>query len=168
MTRKPSLYKRVLPSPSLSVMVVVFWLLMSDSFTVGQIVLGMILGVVVPLFAARLDREFARIGSLRPLPKLLFVTLWDILISNIRVAIQVLGPERRIHPGFIWVPLEIRDLHGITALTSIISLTPGTLSTELTPDRRFLLVHCFDLKDAETTISEIKSRYEAPLREIFE
>jgi len=81
-------------------MVVVFWLLMSDSFTLGQFVLGMILGVVVPLFAARLDREFARIGSLRPLPKLLFVTLWDILISNIRVAIQVLGPERRIHPGF--------------------------------------------------------------------
>lgn len=123
MTRKPSLYKRLIPSPSLSVMVVAFWLLMSDSFTFGQFVLGMLLGLVVPLFAARLDREFARIGSLKPVPKLLCVTLWDILVSNIRVAIQVLGPERRIHPGFIWLPLDIANIHGIAALTSMITLT---------------------------------------------
>jgi len=167
MTGKPSLYKRILPSPSLSVMVVVFWLLMSDSFTVGQFVLGMILGVVVPLFAARLDREFARIGSLRPLPKLVFVTLWDILVSNIRVAIQVLGPERRIHPGFIWLPLDIANIHGIAALTSMITLTPGTVSAALSDDRRYLLVHVLHLDDPDELIRQIKSRYEAPLMEIF-
>ncbi len=107
MTAQRSLFRRLIPSPMLSIMVVAFWLLMSDSFTLGQIVLGLLLGVVVPLFAARLDREFARIGTLRPLPKLLCVTLWDILMSNIRVAIQVLGPEKNIHPGFIWLPLDI-------------------------------------------------------------
>ncbi len=88
----------------LSIMVVAFWLLMSDSFTLGQIVLGLVLGVV-PLFAARLDREFARIGTLRPLPRLVCVTLWDILMSNIRVALQVLGPERtstRASSGCRW------------------------------------------------------------------
>ncbi|MBE2211847.1 MAG: Na+/H+ antiporter subunit E, partial [Xanthomonadaceae bacterium] len=59
-------------------------------------------------------------------------------------------------------------LHGITALASIISLTPGTLSVELTDSRRFLLVHCFDLQDADATIAEIKTRYESLLKEIFE
>ena len=69
-----------------SIMVVAFWLLMSDSFTLGQIVLGLVLGVVVPLFAARLDREFARIGTLRPLPKLL--------------------PGEPLLPASCWLPCE--------------------------------------------------------------
>ncbi|WP_017166428.1 Na+/H+ antiporter subunit E, partial [Xanthomonas phaseoli] len=57
------LRRRLFPSPPLSVTVFVFWLLLSDSFGPQQWVLGMLLGVVVPIFAARLDREFAQIGS---------------------------------------------------------------------------------------------------------
>jgi multicomponent K+:H+ antiporter subunit E len=167
MNARRSLYRRLVPSPSLSVTVVAFWVLMSDSFTLGQILLGMLLGVVVPLFAARLDREFAKIGSLRPVPKLICVTLWDILVSNIRVAIQVLGPERRIHPGFIWLPLDIANIHGIAALTSMITLTPGTVSAALSDDRKFLLVHVLHLEDPQDLIDTIKRRYEAPLMEIF-
>lgn len=167
MTRKPSLLRRVLPSVPLTLMVIVFWLLMSDSFTVGQFVLGLVLGVVVPLFAARLDREFARIGTLRPLPKLIAVTLWDILVSNIQVAKQVLGKESRIHPGFIWIPLDIANIHGIAALTSMITLTPGTVSAALSDDRKFLLVHVLHLEDEKSLIDDIKRRYEAPLMEIF-
>lgn len=167
MTAQRSLFRRLIPSPALSVMVVAFWLLMSDSFTFGQFLLGLLLGLVIPLFAARLDREFARIGTLRPLPKLLFVTLWDILMSNIRVAIQVLGPEKNIHPGFIWLPLDIANIHGIAALTSMITLTPGTVSAALSDDRRFLLVHVLHLEDPQELIDTIKRRYEAPLMEIF-
>lgn len=161
------LLRRLFPSPALSLTVTAFWLLMSDSFNLGQLLLGMLLGLVVPLFAARLDREFARLGTLRPVPKLLCVVLWDILVSNIRVAMQVLGPEQRLKPGFIWVPLDIANIHGIAALTSFITLTPGTVSAALSDDRRHLLVHVLHLDDADTLIAEIKSRYEAPLMEIF-
>ncbi|MBD9535695.1 Na+/H+ antiporter subunit E [Stenotrophomonas sp. ATCM1_4] len=161
------LLRRLFPSPALSLTVTAFWLLMSDSFNLGQLLLGMLLGLVVPLFAARLDREFARLGTLRPVPKLLCVVLWDILVSNIRVAMQVLGPEQRLKPGFIWVPLDIANIHGIAALTSFITLTPGTVSAALSDDRRHLLVHVLHLDDADALIAEIKSRYEAPLMEIF-
>lgn len=167
MSERRPLLRRIFPSPVLSITVVAFWLLMSDSFDLGQLVLGMLLGVVVPLFAARLDREFARLGSLRPVPKLLAVVLWDILVSNLRVAAQVLGPEHRLKPGFIWVPLDIANIHGIAALTSFITLTPGTVSAALSEDRRHLLVHVLHLEDANALINEIKSRYEAPLMEIF-
>ena len=93
--------------------------------------------------------------------------LWDIVLSNIEVARRILGPERAITPGFLWLPLDLTNLHGITALASIITLTPGTLSAELSEDRRHLLVHCFNLRDAEATVAAIKQRYEAPLKEIF-
>ncbi len=164
--RRPPL-RRIFPSPALSITVVAFWLVMSDSFDLGQLVLGTLLGIVIPLFAARLDREFARLGSLRPIPKLLAVVLWDILVSNLRVAAQVLGREEKLKPGFIWVPLDIANIHGIAALTSFITLTPGTVSAALSEDRRHLLVHVLHLEDPTALINEIKSRYEAPLMEIF-
>lgn len=167
MSDRPSFRRRVFPSPPLSLMVLLFWLLMSDSFSAGLLLLGVILGIVIPLFAARIDREFARIGTLRPVPKLLVVTLWDILVSNIEVARQVLGRESRIHPGFVWIPLDIGNIHGIAALTSMITLTPGTVSAALSDDRRYLLVHVLNLEDPEHLIAQIKRRYEAPLMEIF-
>ncbi|WP_454832167.1 Na+/H+ antiporter subunit E [Pseudoxanthomonas wuyuanensis] len=159
--------KRLFPSPLLSTTVFAFWLLLVGGIAAGQVLLAALLAIVMPLFAVQLDREFARIGSLRRLPKMMLVVGWDIVISNIEVARRILGPESAITPDFIWVPLDIRNIHGIAALTSIITLTPGTVSAELSPDRRYLLVHCFNLKDAEATIAQIKQRYEAPLMEIF-
>ena len=134
---------------------------------IGASIVSLVLGLVIPPFAARLDREFARIGRLRSVPRMLGVLLWDIVQANVTVALQVLGPERKIRPGFIWVPLDIDNIHGIAALTSIITLTPGTVSSALSDDRRHLLVHVLNLDDADDVIRQIKTRYEAPLMEIF-
>lgn len=164
--RKP-LLRRLFPSLPLSATVFVFWLLLTDSLGLGAALMGALLGLAVPLAAARLDREFARIGSLRPVPKMLCVVARDIVMSNLKVARQVLGPESRIRPGFIWIPLEIGNIHGITALTSMITLTPGTVSVALSDDRRYLLVHVLHLDDPDTLVAEIKARYERPLMEIF-
>lgn len=161
------LRKRLIPSLPLSLTVFCFWLLLNSEISWGHTVMAVLLAVVIPLFAARLDREFARIGRLRKIPRMLWILGWDILLSNIEVARRVLGPERAITPGFIWVPLDIGNIHGIAALTSIITLTPGTLSAVLSDDRRYLLVHVFNLKDAQEVIDQIKRRYEAPLMEIF-
>ena len=159
--------KRWIPSPLLFVNIVVFWLLMVSEFSLQQLLLGVVLGLAIPPFAARLDREFARIGSLRPVPRLVLVLLWDILLSNIEVARRVLGREKDIHPGFIWYPLEIQNIHAIAALTSFITLTPGTVSAALSDDRRYLLIHVFNLQGAEEQNADIKRRYEEPLKVIF-
>ena len=162
-----SLRQRLFPSLPLSITVFGFWLLMNDSISAGTVAMALLVALLIPPFAARLDREFARIGRLRGVPKLVGVLLWDILVANVTVAMQVLWPERNIHPGFIWVPLDIANIHGIAALTSCITLTPGTVSSELSDDRRFLLVHVLDLGSAEEVVRQIKTRYEAPLMEIF-
>jgi hypothetical protein len=64
------------------------------------------------------------------------------------------------------VPLDIADPHAILSLAGIITMTPGTLSAELSPDRRYLLVHAFNVDDEAALIAQIKSRYEAPLKEM--
>ena len=156
-----------LPSLPLTLAITAFWLLMVSEINAAQFALALVLGLVIPLYATRIDREFARFGSLRPLPKLFVVLLWDILMSNIRVARQVLGAESRIHSGFIWYPLDIDNIHGITALACCITLTPGTVTAALSDDRRYLLVHVLDLADEAGLVADIKRRYERPLMEIF-
>lgn len=163
----PSRLKRLFPSTPLTVTTVLFWMVMVSELTLAHFLFALLLGWVIPLFAVRLDREFARIGKLTPVPRLLAVVLWDMLLSNIEVARRVLGPEAAIHPGFIWLPLEIRNIHGIAALTSFITLTPGTVTAMLSSDRRYLLVHVLNLQDPDALVAQIKRRYEAPLMEIF-
>lgn len=159
--------RRFLPSLPLTLSITVFWLLMVSEVNAAQVTMALVLGLVIPLYATRIDREFARFGSLRPLPKLVVVLLWDILLCNIRVARQVLSREARIHSGFIWYPLEIGNIHGITALACCITLTPGTVTAALSDDRHYLLVHVLDLADEAQLVADIKRRYERPLMEIF-
>lgn len=159
--------KRLTPSLPLSIAVLVLWLLLVADFSPGQLAIGVILALLLPWLAGMLEPERATFGRTIAILQLSRRVLWDMLLSNIEVARRILGPERALTPGFVWVPLELSNIHGITALASIITLTPGTVSAELSADRRFLLVHCFNLKDADAQVADIKARYESLLKEIF-
>lgn len=159
--------QRWLPSIPQSMMVFAFWMLMAEHFDAANVIMALLLAWVMPVIAARLEREFARVGDLRYLPPLVLRLLGDIVLANLTVARQVLGPNRRLRSDFVWVPLDLTNIHGISALASIITLTPGTVTSELSPDRRHLLIHCLSTEDPEALIAEIKHRYEAPLRKLF-
>lgn len=159
--------RRLLPSIPLSLTVFLFWLLMAEDYGPGSIVMGLLLAWLMPLLASRLEREFARLGKLRIVWGLAARVLWDILIANLTVARQVLGAQHKLRSHFFWVPLDLTNIHGISALTSLITLTPGTVSAELSDDRKYLLIHCLSSDDPQALVAEIKQRYEAPLREIF-
>ena len=159
--------RRFLPSLPQSLTVFIFWLLMAEDYGPGNIVMALLLAFLMPLLAARLEREFARLDKVGKLIPLGGRLLWDILEANITVAKQVLGPQSKLKSQFVWVPLDLTNIHGISALTSVITLTPGTVSAELSEDRRHLLIHCLSTDDPQALIAEIKDRYEAPLREVF-
>lgn len=159
--------QRWLPSIPQSMMVFAFWMLMAEHFDAANVIMALLLAWVMPVIAARLEREFARVGDLRYLPPLVLRLLSDIVLANLTVARQVLGPNRRLRSDFVWVPLDLTNIHGIAMLTSLITITPGTLSADLSQDRRFLLIHCLDVDDHDAFIHYIKQRYEAPLRKLF-
>jgi multicomponent K+:H+ antiporter subunit E len=158
----------LLPAPLISALLFAAWLMLNGALSTGHVVLGAVLAVVVPWFTGWLRP--ARRGIVRwgVLLRLAAIVLIDIVRSGIGLAARILGPEAAIRPRFVWVPLDIRDAHGIVALASIVTLTPGTLSCDLSEDRRHLLVHVFDIDDEALLIAGIKQRYEAPLREILE
>jgi multicomponent K+:H+ antiporter subunit E len=94
--------------------------------------------------------------------------LHDIIVSNIIVAKQVLGSPERLQPGFIVIPLDLTEALPITMLASTISLTPGTVSIEISEDQKTLYVHALHVTDESGLVDRIKHRYEKPLKEIFE
>jgi formate hydrogenlyase subunit 3/multisubunit Na+/H+ antiporter MnhD subunit len=98
----------------------------------------------------------------------LLKVLWDILVANVAVAALILGGRRCMRPAFVSVPLDLRTELAISILANTVSLTPGTVSAWLSPDRRTLVVHGLRVTDPAALVLEIKTRYERPLIDIFE
>jgi multicomponent K+:H+ antiporter subunit E len=95
--------------------------------------------------------------------------LWDILVANVVVAwIVLFKPNARMRPTWVSIPLDIRTPEAITLLAGTITLTPGTVSADLSSEGHSLLVHCLDADDADAVRDQIKQRYERRLKEIFE
>ena len=156
-----------IPHPFWSAALALFWLWLNNSLATGTLLVGMLLGWALPFFARRFWPERERVSRPWLLLPFAVVVITDIFVANLRVARAVLGPVARLRPGFARVPLAVRSDVGIMVLASTISLTPGTLSAELTDDRSELLVHYLDETDPEAMVALIKSRYERPLLEIF-
>jgi multicomponent K+:H+ antiporter subunit E len=158
---------RLFPAPLLSAVLFAGWLLL-NGLSAGHVVLAAALCIAIPWFTERFRPDRFRVRSWTTLAALTATVLWDIVVSNVQVALLIIGPERLIHPRFVWLPLDIHDPHGISTLAGIITMTPGTLSADLTDDRRHLLVHVLNVDDEAALVASIKARYEAPLRRIFE
>ncbi len=165
-----NLRRRLLPSPLTSAALLLAWLMLNESASPGQWLLGALLALAIPGLLAPLRPSRSPVRSWPALLRLAGVVLWDIVRSNIDVARRVLGRDAAIQPRFVWVPIDLQDPLAIVLLAGIVTTTPGTISSELSDDRRWLLVHALHAPDdaAATAIAtDIKSRYEAPLAEVF-
>lgn len=161
-------FAALLPAPLVSVLLFFAWLMLNGSLSAGQAALGAALAIAIPWFTERLRPDKPALKRADVAARLAAVVLKDIVLSSIEVARRVLGPESAIRPRFFWLPLDLRDPHGIVALACIVTLTPGTLSADLSDDRRHLLIHAFNADDEAALVADIKARYEAPLKRIFE
>jgi multicomponent K+:H+ antiporter subunit E len=157
----------LIPHPLLSVALLAIWLLLNTSLAAGHVLLGATLAIALPLWLRRCLPPLASLR--RPGLALRFAlrVLWDIVVANVRVAILVLGPKSRLRPGFVTVPLDLRDGGVATLLGGIITLTPGTVSLGIDEAVTRIEVHVLDLDDGQALVAEIKRRYETPLKEIF-
>lgn len=162
----PSLLRRLMQAPVTSLAVAALWLLLNGASN-GQLVLAAVFGLGLPHLLPAPAIVGPRLAAPLVAARLVLVVLFDIVKANVEVALRILGPESRIRPTFVWVPLDIASPQGIAVFASIITMTPGTLSCEVSEDRRWLLVHAFHADDAAAVAADVKSRYEAPLREIF-
>ncbi|MEX2528700.1 MAG: Na+/H+ antiporter subunit E [Gemmatimonadota bacterium] len=156
------------PHPILSLVLLGAWLLLNNSVHPRMILMGGVLALAIPLFTRAFWPDRPTICRPLSLVRFLPVFVWDVVIANLEVAWLIVNFRRTLRPGWIVIPLDIRDPYAITTLANVISLTPGTVSSELGPGRATLLVHSLDVDDADAMVARIKNRYEKPIKEIFE
>lgn len=92
---------------------------------------------------------------------------WQLLLANLRLAREVLGPVSRLHPGVVAIPLDLTGDGEVTVLSNIVTLTPGTLSLDASSDDKVLYVHVANISDVEDVRREIKHGFERRIRRVF-
>lgn len=163
------MYRRLFPHPLLSAWIVVVWLLLNNDLSFGHAVLGLALGILIPLGTSAYWPGRPHVGA--PLMMLEFaaIVLWDIVVSNVQVAWLILFRRSdTLRSRFITVPLDLKSPEAITVLAGTITMTPGTVSADISADGGAILVHCLETDSADDTIAQIKQRYERRLKRIFE
>jgi multicomponent Na+:H+ antiporter subunit E len=143
------------------------WAAVTAEFTLYNLLVGAVLGFLV-LFVTRpligetryFHRPFITAGFL-----LFFIR--ELVVSSLKVAYEVITPGFRMRPGVVAVPLEVKTDAEITLLANLITLTPGTLSLDVSSDKRVLYVHAMYVTNAEAVRKEIKGGLERKVLEVM-
>lgn len=159
---------RLVPYPILSAFLLGMWVLLNQSVSPGQMLLGSIIGIAGGLAISTLQIPTGRVRRPSAILRLAIIVLIDIIRSNIAVTRIVLKPELRARSDFIWVKLDIRNEYALSILACIVTSTPGTVWVNFDSRTGVLLLHVLDLVDEAAWIELIKTRYERLLMEIFE
>lgn len=159
---------RLVPHPLLSLALVLVWLGLVNSFTLGNLILGTAFGLAIPMVTRAYWPDRPRIARPLKIAEYFLIVLWDIVVANVQVAAVILfRREKTIRSHWIPVPIELTSAEAITILAGTITMTPGTVSATLSADGSAILVHCLHTDDPDDVRDSIKSRYESRLKEIF-
>ncbi|MCL6284085.1 Na+/H+ antiporter subunit E [Ruegeria sp. 2012CJ41-6] len=163
------LLRRLLPHPFLTLLLTLVWQLLVNDISLNSLLFGFFLGIVIPVVTMPYWPNRPKLRNIPMVVEYILVVLYDIVIANIAVArIVLFKPDAARNPAWVRIPLELRSPEAITVLAGTITMTPGTLSADLSAKGHSLLVHCLDTEDPDAVRDEIKQRYERRLKEIFE
>lgn len=158
----------LLPHPLLAMILALVWVLLVNDFSWGALVFGLLLGIVIAKLINPYWPERPYIRNPLAIFEYLVIVVWDIIVSNVQVAYLVLFRRGdSLKSQFVTVPLALESPEAIATLAGTITMTPGTVSADLSADGRSLLVHCLDTSDPDGVVATIKSRYERRLMRIF-
>lgn len=165
---RPGLLRRLLPHPLMTLLLIVIWILLQNGFSFAHLLLGSVLGVVFPLFTSSFWPDRPDIHNYGKAFIYFLIVVGDIVVANVQVARLILFRRPQdLNTCWVCVPLELTSPEAITLFAGTITMTPGTVSCDLSADGRSLLVHCLDEADPAAAVARMKSRYEARLLEIF-
>ena len=160
--------KKLFPTPLLSLFLLVVWVLLFNSIESGVLVLGALFAWFIPFIFRSAWPGFISIKRPDLAIVYFFILLNDIVVANFKVAAMIIGQPRSMRPALFVFPLNMSEELPVTILASTITLTPGTVSCEITRGRKGILIHSFSEENPEELIKTIRNRYERRLKEIFQ
>lgn len=159
---------RLFPHPYLSATLVLTWTALMNSFDAGSLLMGALLGIIIPLMTAPYWPEHPALRHPLRLFFYVLMVVWDVIVSSIHVAAIILfKPADQIQSAWICVPMDLLSPEAQALLAGTITMTPGTLTADFAADGKSLLIHSLHAPDPDAVRDQIKTRYEARLKRIF-
>jgi multicomponent Na+:H+ antiporter subunit E len=143
------------------------WIALTGQFTPVNLLIGFLLGYLLLWIMQRGNRSSPYFFKSRQALSFALFFAWEIIRANARVAYDVVTPRHHMKPGIVAIPLDADTDNEITILANLITLTPGTLSLEVSPDRRILYIHAMYIQDADQFRLNIKEELERRLLEVL-
>jgi multicomponent Na+:H+ antiporter subunit E len=152
-----------------SILLALAWAALQGKFTLGNLVVGYILGYVILALLGKggvMPSTFA--GRVAHAVALGIYFVWALVLANIKVALDVVRPRTAIRPAVVGIPLDITKDGEILLLSMLINITPGSVTIDLSDDRRTLYVHVMHMDDVEASRREVKEGFERRVKRVFE
>jgi len=150
----------------LNFFIALVWMFMSTSFTASTFVIGLLIGLLLIIITRRFFTERLYIWRLWAMVKLTLLFFKELILSNISVLLVVLRPKMDIQPMIFALPTDLEHDWEITLLSSLITLTPGTLVINVSDDQKTLYIHAIDVDDVDDAIDSIKNSFEKAIKEV--
>lgn len=155
----------------LNILLALAWVALTGQFTLINFITGLLLGFGMIWLGQRAmvpEDGSSYAGHVRQAAGLIAFFAAELVLSTLRVTADVLRPRLRVKPAVVAIPLDDDTNIEITLLANLITLTPGTLSLDVSDDRRVLYVHSIHVDDVDAFRRQIKRDYEYRVREVFE
>ncbi len=146
-----------------NILLAIVWAVLIGPFSLANLLVGFVAGLAGLAMCSRSGRAYAR--RFWGITALLAFLAMELVIANIRVAYYTVSRLDRLHPAVLAVPLEELSDIEITLLAILVTLTPGTLTLDLSPDHRIMYIHFMHVEDEKRSINEVKSGFERRIME---
>jgi multicomponent Na+:H+ antiporter subunit E len=143
------------------------WIALTGQFTPINLIIGFALGYLLLWIMQRSEKPSTYFLKGRQVVHFIIFFAWEVMMANIRVAYDVLTPRHRMTPGIVAIPLDAKTDREITILANLITLTPGTLSLDVSADSRVIYIHAMYIKDVDKFKESIKKEFEKRLLEVL-
>jgi multicomponent Na+:H+ antiporter subunit E len=144
------------------------WVSASGNLTIGNFITGFILGFVILLSTYRFTGKSLYPKKVYQIFSFLIFMIVEIMASNIKMARYLISKDIIARPGIIKIHLDIQNDAQIALLAGLITLTPGTITLEIAPDRSSMYIHSMFVNDRYNVEKNIKTRFEHKIMELFE
>ncbi len=142
----------------LNILLAVAWMMLTGEVSSGTFTAGLLVGYLLLWLTRPAWGETRYFSKLLPVIRFVLYFLKELLVANLKVAYDIVTPKDHMVPGIVAVPLDVKSDIEITLFANLVTLTPGTLSLDVSPDRRTLYVHALYVKDAGQFRRELKKR----------
>jgi len=150
-----------------NILLALAWAAVTGSFSFLNVAFGFVLGTAALWLIREQVGSVGYLSRARRVLSLLLLFVYELMMSAVKVAWLVISPRMDLKPGIFAYPLMVDRDFEITLLANLITLTPGTLSVDVSEDRRFLYIHALDCSDPDQTRAEIANGFERKILEAF-